>query len=173
MSPAAGGRGPLRVAKDKVVSLSYTLRDGRGEIFEQNNLSVPYLHGSGGGLFPKIEQALEGHAVGDCVSVSLSPDEGFGAHDPKLTFMDDIDNVPPEYRQVGAQLEAENASGEAMTFVVTRIANGKLTLDGNHPLAGQTVHFDVIVRDIRDATAEEIRAGQARPGLGAGPSTLQ
>lgn len=146
------------------------MRDGSGEIFEHNNLSVSYLHGGGGELFPKIEQALEGHGVGDRVSVSLTPEEGFGARNPKLSFTDTIDNVPPKYRRVGAQIEAENANGEAITFVVTHIEDGKVTVDGNHPLAGQTVHFDITIKDIRDATADEIRAGQATPP---GGTTLQ
>ena len=162
----------MRVAKNKVVSVSYTLRDGRGEIFELNNLAVAYLHGGGGDIFPKLEQALEGHAIGDTVSVTLSAEEGFGQHDPRLTFTDDIDNVPPEYHHVGAELEAENANGDAMTFVVTRIADGKLTIDGNHPLAGQTVRFDVTIKDIRDATPEELRTGQPSSDR-EGSTTLQ
>lgn len=150
----------MRVTKDKVVSLSYTLRDGRGEIFEHTDVPISYLHGSGQDLFDKIEQALEGLSVGDSVEVELSPNEGFGDHDPDLTFTDDIENVPPEFRRLGAELEAENAQGEGMRFVVTAIENGKLTIDANHPLAGQTVRFDVTVRAIREATPDERRMGR-------------
>jgi FKBP-type peptidyl-prolyl cis-trans isomerase SlyD len=120
-------------------------------------------------MFPKVERALEGCGIGEKISVSLSPEEGFGAHDPGLTFTDDIDNVPPEFRHVGAQLEAQNSKGEQLTFVVTRIDDNKLTVDANHPLAGQTVHFDVTVSNIRDATAEELRSGD----VGAGKQTIQ
>lgn len=148
------------VTKDKVVSLSYTLRDERGEIFEHTDLPISYLHGSGQDLFDKIERALEGLSVGDSVEVELSPQEGFGEHDPDLTFTDDIDNVPPEFRRLGAEVEAENAQGDAMRFVVTAMENGKLTIDANHPLAGQTVRFDVTIRAIRDATPEERRLGR-------------
>lgn len=77
--------------------------------------------------------------------------------------------MPPELRRLGARLEAQNASGELLNFVVTHIENGKLTVDANHPLAGQTVKFRVTVRDVRDATADELRAGQA----GASGVTLQ
>jgi FKBP-type peptidyl-prolyl cis-trans isomerase SlyD len=157
------------IRKGKVVSVTYTLHDERGQIFEQSDIPVPYLHGHGSGLFDKIEQQLEGRRVGDSIEATLSPDEGFGPHDAALTFTDDLENVPPELRYLGARLEAQNASGEQLTFVVTRIENGKLTVDANHPLAGQTVKFRVTIRDVRDATPEELRAGL--PGA-SGPTAL-
>jgi FKBP-type peptidyl-prolyl cis-trans isomerase SlyD len=144
----------------KVVSLTYQLRDERGEVVEHIDVPISYMQGHGSGLFDKIERLLEGHRVGDSLEVTLTPDEGFGAHDPSLTFTDDLENVPTELRYVGARLEAQNASGESMTFVVTGIENGKLTVDANHPLAGQTVQFTITVRDVRDATPEELRSGQ-------------
>ena len=153
------------VTKDKVVSLTYTLRDSRGEIFEHTDVPISYLHGSGEALFEKIETALEGLGVGDSVDVELSPAEGFGDHDPALTFTDDIANVPPEYRRLGAEVEAENESGETIRFVVTAIADGKLTVDANHPLAGQTVRFAVTIQAIRDATPEERRMGRPAQAL--------
>jgi FKBP-type peptidyl-prolyl cis-trans isomerase SlyD len=148
------------IRKDKVVSVTYTLHDERGQIFEQSDIPVPYLHGHASGLFDKIEQLLEGRCAGDSIEATLSPEEGFGAHNPALTFTDDLENVPPELRFMGAQLEAQNADGETLTFLVTRIENGKLTVDANHPLAGQTVKFRVTVRDVRDATRDELRTGQ-------------
>jgi FKBP-type peptidyl-prolyl cis-trans isomerase SlyD len=148
------------VAKDKVVSITYLLRNERGEIFEYRSLPVAYVHGAGSDLFPKIEQALEGRAVGERVTVTLTPEEGFGEHDPKLTFTDDLENAPPELRRVGAEFEAENARGEVIRLTVTRIADGKITVDANHPLAGQTVTFEIEVVDIRDASEEERRTGQ-------------
>lgn len=157
------------IRKDKVVSVTYTLHDERGQIFEQSDIAMPYLHGHASGLFDKIEQLLEGRRAGDSIEAALSPEEGFGPHDPALTFTDDLENVPPELRLMGAQLEAQNADGETLKFVVTRIENGKLTVDANHPLAGQTVKFRVTVRDVRDATADELRTGQP----GASGVTLQ
>ncbi|HUW97991.1 MAG TPA: hypothetical protein VMV40_03990, partial [Acidiferrobacter sp.] len=129
-------------------------------IFEHTDMPISYLHGSGQELFDKIEKALEGLSVGDSVEVELSPAEGFGDHDPDLTFTDDIENVPPEFQRLGAEVEAENAKGESVHFVVTAIGNGKLTIDANHPLAGQTVRFDVTIQAIRDATPEERRMGR-------------
>jgi len=157
------------IRKGKVVSVTYTLHDERGQIFEQSDLPVPYLHGHASGLFDKVEQLLEGKRSGDSIEATLSPEEGFGPHNPALTFTDDLENVPPELRYLGASLEAQNASGEMLTFVVKRIENGKLSVDANHPLAGQTVKFRVAIRDVRDATPDELRTGQP----GASGVTLQ
>jgi FKBP-type peptidyl-prolyl cis-trans isomerase SlyD len=148
------------VTKNKVISLIYAVRNQKGELFEYRDLPVSYVHGSGVDLFPKIEQALEGRAIGDRVVVELSPTDAFGEHDPKLTFTDDIDNAPVELRHVGAEFEAQNAKGESIVLVVTRVEADKITVDANHPLAGQTITFEVTVRDIRDATPEEIRNGR-------------
>ena len=156
------------VAKGRVVSVTYTLHNQRGEVFEQSDVPVSYLHGHDSGLFEKLERALEGRRPGDEVEVTLPPEAGFGPYDPSLTFTDDVENVPPELRYIGAQLEAQNARNEILTFIVTRIENGKLTVDANHPLAGQTVQFRVTVREVRDATPEELRAGH--PGA---TNTLQ
>ena len=150
------------VTKNRVVSLIYAVRNQKGELFEYRDLPVSYVHGSGVDLFPKIEAALEGRAIGDRVVVELSPADAFGEHDPKLTFTDDIDNAPPELRHVGAEFEAQSAKGESIVLVVTRVEADKITVDANHPLAGQTITFEVTVQDIREATPEEIRNG--RPG---------
>jgi FKBP-type peptidyl-prolyl cis-trans isomerase SlyD len=148
------------VAKNKVVSLIYVVRNEKGEIFEYRDLPVSYVHGSGTDLFPKIEQALEGRAVGDRVAVQLTPADAFGDRDPKLSFTDDIENAPPELRRIGAEFEAQNAKGESIVLTVTRIEGDKITVDANHPLAGQNISFEVTVQDIRDATPEEIRNGR-------------
>lgn len=153
------------VAKNKVISLIYVVRNEQGGIFEYRDLPISYVHGSGADLFPKIEQALEGRVVGDRVSVQLTPADAFGERDPKLTFTDDIENAPPELRRVGAEFEAQNAKGESIMLTVTRIEGDKITVDANHPLAGQTISFEVTVRDIRDATPEEIRDGRPASDL--------
>jgi len=149
-----------RIGKHRAVTLTYRITDSGGQTVEQNDLPVGYVHGTGSGLFDKVEQALDGHVSGDSVEVTLSPDEGFGAHDPELTFTDDLDNVPPQFRQLGAEVEMVNDRNEPRSFHVTRIADGRLTVDGNHPLAGQTVVFHVQVLEVRDATPEEITAGR-------------
>ncbi|BAU50424.1 peptidylprolyl isomerase [Sulfurifustis variabilis] len=152
------------VEKHKVVSITYRIRDQGGEIVEINDLPVEYVHGGASDLFPKIEQALEGREVGDSVTVRLAPEEAFGGHDPKQTFTDDIENAPPELRQVGAQFEAQNAKGETINLVVTDVGDGRITVDANHPLAGKTIAFEVTVREIRDATEEERVSGRPAQG---------
>ncbi|MBE9515753.1 MAG: peptidylprolyl isomerase, partial [Proteobacteria bacterium] len=93
--------------------------------------------------------------------VTLTPAEGFGEHDADLTFTDSLDNVPAEIRKLGQEVEAQNENGEIKKFVVTEINTeaNTLTVDGNHPMAGQTVQFKVTVKEIRDATPEELQQG--------------
>lgn len=148
-----------RVARNKVVYVTYSIIDQSGSVFEQSDVPVGYVHGCNSPLFKKIELALDGHRIGDRVEVSLNPAEGFGPHDPALTFTDDIENAPPEFRRVGAEVEMQNEQGESMTFRVSRIVDGKITLDANHALAGQTVTFVVDVANIRDANMDEIVNG--------------
>ena len=156
----------MQVQVNKVVSIIYRIHDENGTLVEQVDLPVTYVHGGEGRLFEKIENALEGHVVGDVIEVPFKPEEGFGEHDPSLTFTDDVENVPSQYRHVGAEVEMHNDQGEARTFTVTRIENGQLTVDCNHPLAGKMVTFTVQVMDIRDATLEEIESGSpATPSL--------
>ena len=148
------------VGPNKVVTFTYAILEEGGEILEQSDLPISYVHGGKHDLFEKIEQELEGCVENDVVQVKLTPEEGFGPHDPALTYTDDLENVPPEFRRVGAEVEMMNDQGDARKFVVTRIEDGKLTIDGNHSLAGQTVTCLVNVLEIRDATAEEIRTGR-------------
>ncbi len=82
----------------------------------------------------------------------MQPEDGFGSHDPALTFVDDIDNVPPQFRKVGAEVQMQNDEGEVKSFFVRKIENGKLTVDGNHPLAGKTLKIRVEIKEVREAT---------------------
>ena len=157
----------VAVSKDKVISITYIIHDQQGEIFEYSDLPIAYLHGSGSDLFDKIESALNGKHVGDKIEVELSPADGFGEHKANLTYTDDVENVPEELRQVGKQFEAQNAKGELMNFIVTGIKGENLTVDANHPLAGQTVKFTVTIKEIRDATEEELRNGMPQSPMGA------
>jgi FKBP-type peptidyl-prolyl cis-trans isomerase SlyD len=147
------------VTRDKVVSFTYSIQDEEGDIVEQSDLPISYVHGGQHDLFEKIEAALEGCTIGDSVQVSLTPEEGFGPHDESLTYTDDLDNVPPEFRRIGAEVEMMNDQGESRKFTVTRIENDKLTVDGNHPLAGKVITFNIKVADIRDASPDELAQG--------------
>jgi FKBP-type peptidyl-prolyl cis-trans isomerase SlyD len=147
------------VGSGKVVSFTYTIVDEAGDVIEQSELPISYVHGGKHDLFEKVEDQLEGSVVGDTVEVSLTPEEGFGPHDPNLTYTDKLDNVPPEFHRVGAEVEMVNDAGDAKTFVVTHIEDGKLTVDGNHPMAGKVITFNISVTAIRDATDEEMANG--------------
>jgi len=148
-----------RVGKNQVVYISYVIQGSDSEVLEQHDLPVGYVHGGNGALLEKIEAALEGKAVGDRVEVTLAPEDGFGPHRPELTFTDDLDNVPEEHRFLGSEVEFQNERGESMLFRVTRIENGKLTIDANHPLAGKTLRYVVRVEGIRPATLDEVANG--------------
>lgn len=147
------------VGNDMVVSFTYSIVDDSGEVLEQSDLPISYVHGGKHDLFEKVEQALDGSMVGDTVEVELTPEEGFGPHDPSLTYTDSIENVPDEFRRIGAEVEMMNDQGESRKFTVTRIEDGKLTVDGNHPMAGKSIVFHIKVTDIRDATIDEIASG--------------
>lgn len=147
------------VAKNKVVYITYSIVDERGAVVEQRDMPIGYVHGGNSGIFEQVEDALEGHKAGDKVEVSLPPEQGFGPHDPTLAFTDDIENVPEEFRYVGAEVELQNENGEAMMFRVSLIEDGKLTVDANHPFAGKTVTFFVDVVNVRNASMDEIVSG--------------
>jgi len=150
------------IKRDKFVSLTYTITDENNDILERIDMPVNYIHGRESQVIEKIETALEGCEQGDEISVVLNPEEGFGEHQPELTFTDDIDNVPPEFRHIGAEVEFQNDKGESRMFRVTSIDNGKLTVDGNHPFAGKMITYNIKVNTVRDATPDEIANGAAQ-----------
>ncbi|HIP52785.1 MAG TPA: peptidylprolyl isomerase [Chromatiales bacterium] len=139
----------------KFVSLTYTIADEEGNVLEQNDLPVSYIHGGEMELIGGMEKAVAGKKAGDVVEVIVPPERGFGDHDPTLTFTDDLENVPEQFRFVGAEVQMQNENGESKSFIVTRIENGKLTIDGNHPLAGKTLKVRVKILEVRDATKED------------------
>ena len=156
------------VKSNKVVTFTYQILDDQGEVVEHSDIPMDYVHGVSNTMFPKVEHALEGKSAGDWVEVELSPAEGFGEYDENMTFTDDVENVPMEYRWVGARPTFENDVGETAEFVVSKIENGKLTVDGNHPFAGKTMTFRIKIVNIREATAADLN-GTISPG----PSILQ
>ncbi len=148
------------VIPNSLVYITYSILDSRGMVVEQHDIPVGYVQGANSGILPAIESAVDGRKIGDRVEIALSPEEGYGLRDESLVFVDDIENVPPEFQRVGAEVMFENGSGETKVFYVTAIEDGKLTLDGNPSLAGQSVTCLVNVMDIREATPEEIRNGR-------------
>ena len=147
------------ITKNKFVSLTYTITDDEDNILERIDMPIQYIQGAKSQVIETIEIALEGHKVGDMVHVPLSPEEGFGAHQEELTFSDDIDNVPPQFHSIGAEVEFKNDNGESKVFRVTEITDGKLTVDGNHPFAGKDIIYNITVKEVRDATDSELKNG--------------
>ncbi|MCG8486785.1 MAG: FKBP-type peptidyl-prolyl cis-trans isomerase, partial [Chromatiales bacterium] len=126
-----------------------------GNVLEQSDLPVSYIHGGETELIGGMDQAVAGKAQGEEVTMTVPPENGFGDYDPDLTFTDDIENVPPEFRQLGAEVQMQNDAGDVKSFYVTKIEDGKLTVDGNHPLAGKSLQVKVKILEVRDATQED------------------
>ena len=146
------------IKKNKYVEFTYSIISDEGQIIEQVEVPVNYVHGAKMGLWPKLEGALENKSVNDHVSVTFEPGEVFGKVDEELIFEDDIKNVPEEYRELGKVVEFQNDSGDVKPFTVTKITDSKIILDGNHPLCNLKINFNVNVTTVRDATETEISA---------------
>ncbi|MCE9670072.1 peptidylprolyl isomerase [Myxococcus stipitatus] len=160
----------MKITKDSVVTLDFKLHLGDGKVVDESEGSEPlvYLQGHEE-IVPGLEKALEGKAKGDSLQVVITPEEGYGAYDP-----DGIEEVPrdsfPEdlTLEVGGELFASDDDGNEMEVTVREIREKTVMVDFNHPLAGKTLHFDVTVRDVRAATAEELEHGHAHGPEGHG-----
>tara|TARA_B100001248_G_scaffold249111_1_gene222007 strand:- start:178 stop:651 length:474 start_codon:yes stop_codon:yes gene_type:complete len=146
------------VTKNKYVEFTYSITNDEGQIIEQVEVPVNYVHGVKMGLWPKLEAALENKKINDQVNVSFEPGEVFGEVDQDLIFEDEIKNVPEEYRELGKIVEFQSDSGDVKPFRVTEITDTKIILDGNHPLSNVKINFNVNIIDIRNATETEINA---------------
>ena len=152
----------MKIAKDTVVSLSYELIDlNGGAVLEKSNDPISYVHGGYDGIFPTVEEALQGKNVGDSVSVKMEPDDAFGEYEHDLVRVESRDMFPKDI-EVGMQLEggAEDDDDEDyMLYTIVEITDKEVTVDGNHPLAGKTLSFNAKVTDVRAATKEELDHG--------------
>ena len=156
----------MQIGKDTVVELQYQLFGTDGELIEKTDEPVEYLHGGYGGMFPAVEKALEGKNVGETVKVRLTPDDGFGDYDAELMHVEPRDKFP-DHVEVGMEFEGQgDQSDDPIVYRVTEIAEGKVVVDGNHPLAGQTLHIECTVREVRAASKEEISHGHAHGAHG-------
>jgi len=156
----------MTIKSDSVVSIHYTLKDDGGQVIDSSESGDPltYIHGHGQ-LIPGLERQLDGRNTGDKLNATITPADGYGEYDAGLVqqvprrALKGIANV-----KVGMQLRAQTEDG-ARTVTVTRVAGDMVTLDGNHPLAGKNLNFDVEIAAVRDATAEELAHGHAHgPG---------
>lgn len=153
----------MLISKNKVVSLAYELKNDKGETLDVADSRAPfhYLHGASQ-IVPGLESALDGLKKGDKKSVTVKPDDGYGEHNPELKMAASKTQFPGDVDlQVGLQFETETDDGERLMFTITGIEGDKVIIDGNHPLAGQTLHFSVEVIGIREATKDELQHGHA------------
>ncbi len=149
----------MRIEDDTVVTLTYKLYAASGDLIEEAREPITYLHGGHHGIFPRIEDALAEKQPGESCSVTLEPDDAFGEYDADLVRVEAQDRFP-ENVKVGMQFEeTTDDEEESRVFTVTDIADGKVVVDGNHPLAGQRLRFDCTVVDVRAATHEELEHG--------------
>jgi FKBP-type peptidyl-prolyl cis-trans isomerase SlyD len=149
----------MLIAANSVVTLSFKLFDAANQLLEESPEPIVYLHGTHSGIFPKIEETLNGKTVGDAISVTLEPVDAFGEYDAKMIRIEPVTDLPADIA-IGGYLIAE-LDGAEVIWRVTGIADGKAVLDGNHELAGQRLRFDCNVLEVREATAEEISHGHA------------
>ncbi|ACG73871.1 response regulator receiver protein [Anaeromyxobacter sp. K] len=160
----------MKIAKGSVVGLDYSLHLGDGKVVDQSEPGEPltYLHGEGQ-IVPGLESALEGVDVGESRKVVVAPADGYGEHDPRGVQDVPRKAFPPGFDpQVGMELTAEGADGEPVPFAIREVKPESVVIDLNHPLAGKTLHFEVTVRDVRAATAEELEHGHAHGPEGHG-----
>lgn len=156
----------MNIVKDTVVTITYKVNDLEGNLLEQSDEPVSYLHGGYDNIFPLVEQALEGKQVGDTVDIKLQPADAFGEYEESLVRMETRD-VFPETIEVGMQFVGSPMDGgEEMLYTVTDIADDKVVVDANHPYAGQAVHFQCIVAEVRPASPDEVSHGHAHGAHG-------
>ena len=155
----------MNIAKNRVVSIDYTLTGEDGTVLDTSKGEEPlaYIHGTGS-LVEGLEAALEGKAPTDHVSVSVPPEKGYGMHDDSIVFsvprtqFNDVTEL-----ELGMQFEIQG-DGEGHLVTVVGMDDDEVTVDGNHPLAGLTLHFDVDVVEVREATPDELQHGHVHQG---------
>jgi FKBP-type peptidyl-prolyl cis-trans isomerase SlyD len=163
------------VKDGKFVELTYKVTDRKsGQVLTTVEFPLGYVHGHNEILAPSVHKALEGKSAGDVIEVPIDGNRIFGPRDESLVFTDRIENVPEEYRQVGTSILMESDKGQTRSFIVTRMNDETLTVDGNNPLCGREVVFTLEILTVRDATEEETRAGGAiMPGAEIDPSLMR
>ena len=155
-----------QVVKNTVVTLDYSVTDPDGELVDVGQEPLVYLHGGYDDIFPLIEEAVHEKSVGESVVVKMQPDDAFGEYDAELIQVESRKGFPREL-QVGMQFEGIPDSGDdddTLIYRVTEIADDKVVLDGNHPLAGMALVFTCTVTAVRPASAEEITHGHIHDG---------
>ena len=157
----------MPIERGTVVTLAFELRNARGESLEDEDAKLAYLHGGFGGIFPKVEEALEGKEVGDEMAVTLEPEDAFGEYDAELLRVEPRERFP-ETLEVGMQFEGVpgDRADESRIYTITDITDDAVVVDANHPLAGERLWFRCAVSDIRPATPEELTHGHVHGDFG-------
>jgi FKBP-type peptidyl-prolyl cis-trans isomerase SlyD len=153
----------MKIAQHQVVSIDYELKNDDGDVLDTSAGQQPltYLHGTGG-LIPGLEKALEGKAAEDELQVSIPPEEAYGEFNEDLVQkVSKAAFEGAEKVEAGMQFQAQGNNGEVQRIMVVEVEGDDVTIDANHPLAGQTLHFSVQVREVREATEEEKAHGHA------------
>ena len=146
----------------KFVELTYKVTDRKsGHVLSRVEFPLGYVHGHNEILAPSVHRQLEGKSAGEVIEVPIDGSQIFGPRDESLVFSDYIENVPEEYRQIGTSILMESEKGQTRSFIVTRIDDERLTVDGNNPLCGREVVFALEILAVRDATDDERSVGEA------------
>ena len=152
------------IRNGKFVEVTYKVTDRKsGHVLTRVEFPLGYIQGHNEILAPSVHKELEGKSTGDVIEVPIDGNQIFGPRDESLVFTDRIENVPEAYRQIGTSILMENGQGQTRSFLVTRMDDETLTVDGNNPLCGRKVVFTLEILTVRDATTEETRAGGAIP----------
>jgi len=155
----------MQITENCVVSIRYTLTNSEGESIEEN-ASMDYLHGNNN-IVPGLETELTGKSIGNSLKVTVTPETGYGKINPELiqkiprSAFDGVDSM-----KVGNRFQASNDDGQSQLVTIIGIQETTVTVDGNFPLAGQTLIFDVHIEDIRLATEEELKCGYVQGKCG-------
>jgi len=160
------------IEANKYVELTYEVVDRKsGQVLTAVEYPLGYVHGVNEILSPTVMGRLEGRSAGDRIEVPIDCNAIYGPRDESLVITDHIENVPEEYREVGTAILMENDRGETKSFLVTRVDEKSVTIDGNNPLCGREVIFKLEIKTVRDATEEEIEHGgkvETAPEVGSG-----
>ncbi len=150
----------MQITKNKVASINYVLKDNDGNVLDESaDGSFAYLHGANN-IIPGLENALEGKKQGDEVNVTIAPEDGYGQPNPALVQKVPRSAFPDDMEiKTGMQFQAAGEGGQQTLVTVTEVNGDEITVDGNHPMAGQTLNFAVTVGEVRDASEEELSHG--------------
>lgn len=148
------------IQQNKLVELNYKVLDEKtGQVLSTVEFPISYVHGADQVLATQVTMQLEGRSEGDIIEVPIDGNLIYGPRDEGLVFTDHIENVPEEFREIGMKILMENDKGEPREFIVTRMDDKTLTVDGNNPLCGRDLIFKLEILKVRDATDQEIEAG--------------